>query len=210
MATMYLRKADGTVYGPVELELLVGWAVEGRIGPEDELSEDKEKWVAAVDVQELERFWRVCLQPGHEKNRDSGNFEEEIEHLSAENERMQHEVDRLLKILNEDTDTSEDPVELDVLKKENTRLHDELHKIVSEMKKIRAQRLEGPDAEDFSGDISRKPDKIQQPFMKAAANAMKTRQAATSYTPPVSGLKKRTVNNVRPSLNRHLRPPRRP
>ena len=209
MTIKYLKKADGKVYGPVELDRLVEWAIEGRVGPKDELSEDEEKWSAAVELKDLQKFWKDYLQPERKKDRAIPNYEEEMEHLTAENERLKQEVDRLTAILNEETDAFEDNAELKLLKKENQRLQDELHKIVAQMKKLRVQSLGNPTEENNSNDMS-KPDIIQQPFMKAAANALKTQRTADQYIPPVSGLRKRTIKKSHPSLSRNIRHVRRP
>jgi hypothetical protein len=57
----YVRKADGTVYGPVPDEILQRWAADGRIAPEDQLSADQEQWQPAADRPELKMDWLIPL-----------------------------------------------------------------------------------------------------------------------------------------------------
>ena len=56
----YLRTGDGPVYGPVALEDLRTWSYQCRISPADQLSRDKETWIVAADVPELEMNWSVA------------------------------------------------------------------------------------------------------------------------------------------------------
>ena len=46
----YLQKNDGETYGPVEMDELQHWAAEGRIAPQDKLSQDNKHWAAAPDA----------------------------------------------------------------------------------------------------------------------------------------------------------------
>ena len=58
----YLRKIDGGVYGPVEIDTLRRWAAEGRISPDDALSEDQANWFGAPDMPQLEMSWMIDLE----------------------------------------------------------------------------------------------------------------------------------------------------
>lgn len=60
----YLLKNDGTVYGPVEWVELQEWAADGRIAPEDSLSEDRRSWKSAPSFAELRMEWLVELDDG--------------------------------------------------------------------------------------------------------------------------------------------------
>ena len=58
-----LRVADGSIYGPVALPTLCEWASQARIGPGCALSADREHWIPAEEIPELELDWIVEL-PG--------------------------------------------------------------------------------------------------------------------------------------------------
>ncbi|MBT3193531.1 MAG: OmpA family protein [Verrucomicrobia bacterium] len=60
----FVRISDGSTYGPVDLTTLQSWAAQGRIEPENELSEDQESWIHAMDLPELEMDWLVELEDG--------------------------------------------------------------------------------------------------------------------------------------------------
>ena len=61
MSEYYLKKND-EVYGPAELALLQGWAADGRIGPDDALSESPTgPWQAAWKLPGLDMNWEVVL-----------------------------------------------------------------------------------------------------------------------------------------------------
>jgi hypothetical protein len=57
-----VRKEDGSDYGPIELPTLQQWAHEGRLAPEDRVSRDGERWIAAPDLTELAMEWSVLLE----------------------------------------------------------------------------------------------------------------------------------------------------
>ncbi|HIE10491.1 MAG TPA: hypothetical protein EYP62_02650 [Kiritimatiellae bacterium] len=59
-----LRKADGSHFGPVPLGVLKQWASDGRIAPEDEISQDGSHWVRAANLPALEMRWEVILPDG--------------------------------------------------------------------------------------------------------------------------------------------------
>ena len=60
----YLRKKDGEIYGPVDLETLQLWATDSRIAPEDEASTDREHWSPASGIPDLGMDWVVELRDG--------------------------------------------------------------------------------------------------------------------------------------------------
>ncbi len=55
----YLRKSDDTVYGPVDDGALRRWAAEGRIAPEDHISQDRQTWSPAHDKPALQMDWLI-------------------------------------------------------------------------------------------------------------------------------------------------------
>lgn len=57
----YVRKDDGTVYGPADDAQLISWAQDGRVGSGDEVSEDQESWTAAPLLQILDMVWKIYL-----------------------------------------------------------------------------------------------------------------------------------------------------
>lgn len=63
-AIYFLKKPDGTVYGPVPLEMLQTWAREGRVAPDDLLSKDQELWYPAPTLMDLAMNWLVHLSDG--------------------------------------------------------------------------------------------------------------------------------------------------
>ena len=60
-ASWFLRKEGRDIFGPEPMPVLVRWAAEGRIAPEDELSEDRSTWVKAPAVQPLRMEWLLDL-----------------------------------------------------------------------------------------------------------------------------------------------------
>ncbi len=62
--TWYLKKNDGEVYGPVDLPTLQLWATDGRVAPEDRISEDQKNWMPAPDLSDLSMDWNVELNNG--------------------------------------------------------------------------------------------------------------------------------------------------
>ncbi len=60
----YLKRSDGEVYGPVDLPTLQLWATDGRVAPDDMVSEDQKSWRRARDVDELGMVWKVELRDG--------------------------------------------------------------------------------------------------------------------------------------------------
>lgn len=64
MAAWYLRKSDGHIYGPTEMDDIAQWAAEGRIEPSDRLSTDRAYWRRAHAVPELNMVYTVVLEDG--------------------------------------------------------------------------------------------------------------------------------------------------
>ena len=60
----YLKIDGRSVYGPVELDALIDWASQGRIGPGDEIATDRRSWVRADTLDELQLDWIVQLPDG--------------------------------------------------------------------------------------------------------------------------------------------------
>jgi hypothetical protein len=59
----YLKKSSGDVFGPVTTAALRQWAAGGRIAPDDQLSNDQETWLPAVEQPDLGLDWMVELAP---------------------------------------------------------------------------------------------------------------------------------------------------
>ncbi len=60
-APWFLQGDDGTIYGPVDTATLKVWCHEGRIEPDNALSQDRETWVDAAEVEALEMDWIARL-----------------------------------------------------------------------------------------------------------------------------------------------------
>lgn len=60
----YLRKSDDTVYGPVDDTMLRQWAVQGRVAPEDQVSQDRQTWSPAHAQPGLEMDWLIEMDDG--------------------------------------------------------------------------------------------------------------------------------------------------
>ncbi len=60
----HVKKEDGSVYGPVDLDTLRHWAANGRIGPEDSVSPDGQTWSPAPEQTVLEMRWVIDLPDG--------------------------------------------------------------------------------------------------------------------------------------------------
>lgn len=63
-AAWYVRTADGHVYGPSPLSELQEWARNCRLGPADEVSRDRDRWMPAYRLQALGMEWEVSLDGG--------------------------------------------------------------------------------------------------------------------------------------------------
>jgi len=62
----FVRKSNGATFGPVEAETLRHWAMDGRIGPDDELSENQQTWSPAPELDLLGMDWLVEFEDGSE------------------------------------------------------------------------------------------------------------------------------------------------
>ena len=60
----YLKKISGEVFGPVELAALETWATDGRVAPDDQLSQDQVSWIPAPERPELGMDWIGELDGG--------------------------------------------------------------------------------------------------------------------------------------------------
>lgn len=63
-ASWYMRIDSGDVYGPVDIATLKEWAAQGRIEPENEISEDKTHWHPAQALSALQMDWIAELEDG--------------------------------------------------------------------------------------------------------------------------------------------------
>ncbi|MFU8780615.1 MAG: OmpA family protein [Kiritimatiellia bacterium] len=62
----YLRTADGQEYGPAKLDRIQLWCREGRISPDQMISEDATQWLPVIDMPELGFDWLIVLADGTE------------------------------------------------------------------------------------------------------------------------------------------------
>ncbi len=60
----YVKMKDDKLYGPTGIAALRDWAEDCRLAPDDKISTDKENWISAEAVPELEMEWLVKLQDG--------------------------------------------------------------------------------------------------------------------------------------------------
>ena len=60
----FLKKADGAVYGPVDMDTLRTWATDGRVFPDDQISADDDEWIPAPSLPDLKMDWLVSLTNG--------------------------------------------------------------------------------------------------------------------------------------------------
>ncbi len=79
----FVRKPDGSVYGPETAEVLLEWAAECRLVCGNEVSKDKKHWIAAEDLPHLQMHW-VAESPD---GRRYGPF-----NILATRELFEHEV----------------------------------------------------------------------------------------------------------------------
>ncbi|MBN1269628.1 MAG: DUF4339 domain-containing protein [Kiritimatiellae bacterium] len=62
MSAWYLKKSDGSVFGPVDTPDLKEWAADGRVAPDDQVSPDQKKWQAAPSLDELGMCWNITVE----------------------------------------------------------------------------------------------------------------------------------------------------
>ncbi|HRZ11978.1 MAG TPA: GYF domain-containing protein [Kiritimatiellia bacterium] len=60
----FLKQSDGQTYGPHEEDTLRQWAADGRIGADDQISQDQQHWYPAPDLVSLEMDWMIRLPDG--------------------------------------------------------------------------------------------------------------------------------------------------
>lgn len=60
----YIRGVDGKIFGPVDTATLVDWARDSRIEPAFTVSRDRQNWLPAPRLAELEMNWLVETDPG--------------------------------------------------------------------------------------------------------------------------------------------------
>src|ERR1051326_5074394 len=63
--TWFLRKHDGSVFGPLSFDQLSRWASTARIAPGDALSTDQRTWIKAPMLPELDMDWLVEVTSEH-------------------------------------------------------------------------------------------------------------------------------------------------
>ena len=64
MSTWYLKKPDGTEYGPVDWTALTSWAADGRVEAADLVSDNRVDWQKPSDLPDLEMNLMVKLADG--------------------------------------------------------------------------------------------------------------------------------------------------
>ena len=79
----YLRKPDGSEYGPVTTSELLRWATQSRIVAGNGVSSDRETWQKVEDIPELEMNWMAQRPDG----REYGPF-----NIAATRELFEHDV----------------------------------------------------------------------------------------------------------------------
>ncbi len=79
----YLRKPDGSEYGPVTTSELLRWATQSRIVAGNGVSADRETWQKVEDIPELEMDWLAQRPDG----REYGPF-----NIAATSELFEHDV----------------------------------------------------------------------------------------------------------------------
>ncbi len=79
----YLRKPDGSEYGPVTTSELLRWATQSRIVAGNGVSADRETWQKVEDIPELEMDWMAQRPDG----REYGPF-----NIGATRELFEHDV----------------------------------------------------------------------------------------------------------------------
>jgi chemotaxis protein MotB len=86
----YLRKPDGSEYGPISISDLKRWAVQCRIVAGNGISCDGEEWIKVEDLPELEMEWIAHLPNG----REYGPF-----NIAATRELLEHNIFALDTVL---------------------------------------------------------------------------------------------------------------
>ncbi|MDA0990449.1 MAG: hypothetical protein O3A51_06825, partial [Verrucomicrobia bacterium] len=60
----FLKLDDGAIFGPVPMAQLADWAGQCRIGPDHQISQDRNTWMAAKSLPDLRMEWLVELVDG--------------------------------------------------------------------------------------------------------------------------------------------------
>ena len=60
----FLKKENGDLYGPGSLDMLVEWAMDGRVAPEDFVSDDGVRWLPAYNLSDLDMSWFIETAAG--------------------------------------------------------------------------------------------------------------------------------------------------
>ena len=60
----FVKLDDGKEYGPVQFATLAEWACDGRIGPDHEISNDRQAWQPAKNIKMMQMEWFVSLVDG--------------------------------------------------------------------------------------------------------------------------------------------------
>ena len=58
----YLKKNTGDLFGPADLTTFQTWVADGRVDPDDTLSQDKQSWIPAPDLPELAMNWLIEVE----------------------------------------------------------------------------------------------------------------------------------------------------
>ena len=60
----FVKSESGCIYGPATMATLIEWAGDGRVEPKGFVSRDREVWMQACLLAELEMKWLVEVAPG--------------------------------------------------------------------------------------------------------------------------------------------------
>ncbi len=60
----FVKKEDGSSFGPIEMTELREWAAEGRVAPEDQISVDQNNWSPSHENRELHMDWTIEFEDG--------------------------------------------------------------------------------------------------------------------------------------------------
>ncbi len=60
----FVKKEDGSSFGPIELAELREWAAEGRVAPEDQISTDQQDWSPSHENRDLHMDWTIDFEDG--------------------------------------------------------------------------------------------------------------------------------------------------
>lgn len=60
----FVKSENGSIYGPATMATLIEWAGDGRVEPKGFVSRDREVWMQASLLVELEMKWLVEVAPG--------------------------------------------------------------------------------------------------------------------------------------------------